>query len=132
MKTEEEEERRVRLEKRLEPNVDFDDALQVLDFEQHWMGVILYGVGVNTHKELDLEVLMALAPVISEGVSCLSFRLEDEEQLVPYGYIGEQLGHKKETRSKLMSKIMLEGFLGDDFERRLQETLVGISLGSST
>jgi hypothetical protein len=65
-------------------------------------------------------------------VSCLSFRLEDEEQLVPYGYIGEQLGHKKETRSKLMSKIMLEGFLGDDFERRLQETLVGISLGSST
>jgi hypothetical protein len=31
MKTEEEEERRVRLEKRLEPNVDFDDSLQVLD-----------------------------------------------------------------------------------------------------
>jgi hypothetical protein len=31
MKTEEEEERRVRLEKRLEPNVDIDDALQVLD-----------------------------------------------------------------------------------------------------
>jgi hypothetical protein len=40
---------------------------------------------------------MALAPVISEGVSCLSFRLEDEEQLVPYGYIGEQLGHMKEA-----------------------------------
>jgi hypothetical protein len=34
MKTEEEEERRVRLEKRLEPNVDFDDALQVLDSTQ--------------------------------------------------------------------------------------------------
>jgi hypothetical protein len=31
MKTEEEEERRVRLEKRLEPNVHFNDALQVLD-----------------------------------------------------------------------------------------------------
>jgi hypothetical protein len=78
---------------------------------------------VNTHKELDLDVLMALARVISEGVSCLSFLLEDEEQLVPYGYIGEQLGHKKEARSKLMSKkIMLEGFFGDDFERRLQET----------
>jgi hypothetical protein len=43
------------------------------------MGVILYGVGVNTHKELDLEVLMILAPVINEGVSCLSFHLEDEE-----------------------------------------------------
>jgi hypothetical protein len=33
MKTEEEE-RRVRLEKRLEPNVDFHDALQVLDSTQ--------------------------------------------------------------------------------------------------
>jgi hypothetical protein len=33
MKTEEEE-RRVRLEKRLEPDVDFDDALQVLDSTQ--------------------------------------------------------------------------------------------------
>jgi hypothetical protein len=64
-----------------------------------------------------------LALVIDEGVSCLSFHLEDEEQLVPYGYIGEQLGHKKEARSKLMFKEkMLEGFLGDDFERRLQET----------
>jgi hypothetical protein len=34
MKTEEEEERRVRLQKRLEPNVDFDDALEVLDSTQ--------------------------------------------------------------------------------------------------
>jgi hypothetical protein len=59
---------------------------------------------VNTHKELDLEVLMKLAPVINEGVSCLSFLLEDEEQLVPYAYIGELLGYKKEARSKLMSK----------------------------
>jgi hypothetical protein len=64
MKTEEEEERRVRLEKRLEPNVDFDDALQVLDstqisnLEQPWVGAILHGVSVNTHKELDLEVLI--------------------------------------------------------------------------
>jgi hypothetical protein len=110
MKTGEEEERRVRLEKRLKPNVDFDDTLQVLDstrisnLEQPWMGAILYGVGVNTHKELDLEVLMILAPVINEGVLCLSFHLEDEEQLVPCGYIGELLGYKKEARSKLMSK----------------------------
>jgi hypothetical protein len=29
-----------------------------------------------------------LALVIDEGVLCLSFHLEDEEQLVPYGYIG--------------------------------------------
>jgi hypothetical protein len=47
-------------------------------------------------------------------VSCLSFRLEDEEQLVPYGYTGELLGHRKEAQSKLMSeKKMLEGFLGE-------------------
>jgi hypothetical protein len=43
----EEEERRVHLEKRLKPNVDFDDSLQVLDstrisnLEQPWMGAIL-------------------------------------------------------------------------------------------
>jgi hypothetical protein len=45
-----------------------------------------------------------LAPVIDEGVSCLSFHLEDEEQLVPYGYIGELLSYKKEAQSKLVSK----------------------------
>jgi hypothetical protein len=59
------------------------------------VGAILYGVGVNTHKELDSEALMTLAPVLSEGVSCLSFHLEDEEQLVSYGYVGELLGYKK-------------------------------------
>jgi hypothetical protein len=84
--------------------------------------VILYEVGVNTHEELDLEVIMILASVIKEGVSCLSFHLEDEEQLVPCGYIRELLSYKKEVRSKLMSKKMLERFLGDDFERRLQGT----------
>jgi hypothetical protein len=66
---------------------------------------------------------MTLAPDISEGVSCLSFFLEDEEKLVPYGYIEELLDYKKEARSKLVSrKKMLEGFLGNDFERRLQGT----------
>jgi hypothetical protein len=68
------------------------------------MGAILYGVGVNTHKELDSKVLMTLALVSNEGVSCLSFCLKDEEQLVPYGYIGELLCYKKEARRKLMSK----------------------------
>jgi hypothetical protein len=66
---------------------------------------------------------MTLAPIINEGVSCLSFRLEDEKQLVPYGCIGELLGYKKEARSKLMSKKkMLGGFLGNDLEKRLQGT----------
>jgi hypothetical protein len=68
------------------------------------MGAILYGVGVNTHKDLDSEVLMTLAMVINEGVSCPSFHLEDEKQLVPCGYIGELLGYRKEAWSKLMSK----------------------------
>jgi hypothetical protein len=68
------------------------------------VGAILCEVGVNTHKELDSEVLMTLAPVINEGVSCLSFCLEYENQLVPYGYIGELLGYKKEARSKLKFK----------------------------
>jgi hypothetical protein len=59
---------------------------------------------VNTHKKLDSEVLMTLALVTNEGVPCLSFRLEDEKKLVPYGYIGELLGYNKDARSKLMSK----------------------------
>jgi hypothetical protein len=130
MKMEEEKEMRVRLEKRLVPNFDFvDNTLQVLDsirisnLEQPWMSAILYGVGVNTHKELDSEVLMILAPVINEGVSCLSFHLEDEEQLVPCRYIGELFSYKKEAQSKLTSKKKnVRRILGDDFERRLQGT----------
>jgi hypothetical protein len=46
------------------------------------MGAIFYGVSVNTHKEIDLEVLMTLAPFMNEGVSCLLFHHEDEEQLL--------------------------------------------------
>jgi hypothetical protein len=57
---------------------------------------------------------MTLAPAINERVSCLSFRPEDEEQLVPYGYIGELLDYKKEAQSKLMSKKkLLERFFGE-------------------
>jgi hypothetical protein len=74
--------------------------------------VLFFKVGANTHKEFDSEVLMTLAPVINEGVSCLSFRLEDEEQLVPYGYIGELLGHKKEARRKLMTKKNVRRIFG--------------------
>jgi hypothetical protein len=73
-----------------------------------------------------------LTLVIDEGVSCLSFRLEDEKKLVPYGYIGELLGYKKEARSKLM----FGRTFGNDFERKLQGTqnfyLSGFLWGSST
>jgi hypothetical protein len=73
---------------------------------------------------------MTLAPVINEGVSCLSFRLEKEKQLVPYGYIGELFGYKKEARSKLMSngrRIFGECFR-DKIRRNPKFLLVGISL----
>jgi hypothetical protein len=46
-------------------------------------------------------------------VSCLSFLLEDEEQLVPYGYIKKPLGPKKEALEQdEVQKNMLEGFWG--------------------
>jgi hypothetical protein len=44
------------------------------------------GVLANTHKEFTLEILMTMAPILDEGVSSLSFRLEGVEQVVPYEY----------------------------------------------
>jgi hypothetical protein len=46
-------------------------------------------------------------------VSCLSFRLEDEEKLVPYGYIRELLSPKKEAPEQVeVQQNVLEGFWG--------------------
>jgi hypothetical protein len=64
---------------------------------------------------------MTLAPIINEGVSCLSPRLEDEEQLVTYGYIGELLGCKKKVLEQVeVQENMLEGFWrmisGEDYK----------------
>jgi hypothetical protein len=42
------------------------------------------GVSANTHKEFASEILMTIAPILHEGVSSISFRLEGVEQLVPY------------------------------------------------
>jgi hypothetical protein len=54
-----------------------------------------------------------LAPVIDEGVSCLSFRHEGEGQLVPYGYIKELLSPNKEAPEQVeVQENMLEGFWG--------------------
>jgi hypothetical protein len=44
------------------------------------------GVSANTHKEFTLEILMTMAPILDEGVSSLSFRLEGVEQVVSYEY----------------------------------------------
>jgi hypothetical protein len=112
---EEEEERFVHLERRLVPNVNFDGTLQVLGFYSYNYQILsnlgwvkfFNGVGVSTHKEL------SLAPVTDEEVSCLSFRLEDEELLVPYGYFRELLGPNKEAPEQVEDQQnMLEGFLG--------------------
>jgi hypothetical protein len=43
-------------------------------------------------QEASLGYSYTLAPVIDEGVSYLSFHLEDEEQLVPYRATRSQEG----------------------------------------
>jgi hypothetical protein len=94
--TEEKEKKLARLEKRLVANVDFDDqALNILGcgMDIYYMLVHLGWVqlsnemSANTHKEFSLEILMTMAPILDEGVSSLSFRLEGIQQVVPYEYI---------------------------------------------
>jgi hypothetical protein len=108
---EEEEEKLARLEKRLVANVDFDDqALNLLGFgmDIYYMlghlGWVQFsnGVSAKTHKEFALEILMTMAPILDEGVSSLSFRLEGVEQVVPYECIRDLLGFQKGTRNKWM------------------------------
>jgi hypothetical protein len=53
-------------------------------------------VSAKTHKELDLEILITMAPILDEGVSSLSFRLEGNEQ-----YIRELLGFQKGAREQV-------------------------------
>jgi hypothetical protein len=83
--SEEEEERLSRLEKRLVPNVEFDDqALYNLGFRTDiyymlgHLGWVQFsnGVSEDTHKEFALEIFMTIAPILDDGVQSLSFRLE--------------------------------------------------------
>jgi hypothetical protein len=71
--------------KRLVANVDFDDqTLNYLGFgtDIYYMlghlGWVKFsnGVSANTYKEFALQILMTIAPILDEGVQCLSFRLE--------------------------------------------------------
>jgi hypothetical protein len=57
------------------------------------------GVSANTHKEFALEILMTMEPILHEGVSSLSFRLEEIQQVVPYQYIRQLLGFQREPRN---------------------------------
>jgi hypothetical protein len=68
-------------------------------------------VSANTHKEFALEILMAMAPILDEGVSNLSFQLEGIQQVVPYENIRELLGFQKRTLKKVdVPEGMLDGF----------------------
>jgi hypothetical protein len=53
------------------------------------------GVSANTQKELALEILMTMAPILDEVVPSLSPRLEGNQQVVPYEYIKALLGFQK-------------------------------------
>jgi hypothetical protein len=50
--------------------------------------------------EFALEILMTMAPILDEGVSSLSFRLEGIQQVVPYEIIRELLDFQKEAPEK--------------------------------
>jgi hypothetical protein len=110
------------LEKRLVANVDFDDqALNSLGFgtDIYYMlghlGWVQFsnGVSANTHKEFSLEILMTMVPILDEGVSSLSFRLEGIQQVVPYENIRELLCFQKGAPEKV---DVLEGML-DEFRK---------------
>jgi hypothetical protein len=118
--SEEEEEKLSRLEKRVVANVDFDDqALNSLGFGMNiyymlrHLGWVQFsnGVSANTHKEFALEILMTMAPILDEGVSSLSFRLEGIQQVVPFEHIRELLGFQKGAPEKVdVPEGMLDRF----------------------
>jgi hypothetical protein len=118
--SEEEEKKLSLLEKRLVANVDFDDqALNLLGFgtDIYYMlghlGWVQFsdGVSANTHKEFALEILMTMAPILDEGVPCLSFRLEGIQKVVPYEHIRELLGIQNGAPEKVdVPEGMLDGF----------------------
>jgi hypothetical protein len=102
--SEEEEKRLSRLEKRLVPNVEFDDqALYNLCFDTDiyyilgHLGWVQFsnGASADTHKEFALEILMTIAPILDDGVQSLSFHLEGVQQVVPYEHVRELLGFHK-------------------------------------
>jgi hypothetical protein len=118
--SEEEEKKLSRLEKRLVPNVDFDDqALNYLGFgtDIYYMlghlGWVQFsnGVSADTHKEFALEILMTIAPILDDGVQSLSFCLEGVQQVVPYEYVRELIGFHKGAPEKVdVPPDMLDGF----------------------
>jgi hypothetical protein len=108
--SEKEEKRLSRLEKRLVPNVEFDDqALYYLGFGTeiyHMLGHLGWvqfsnRVLADTHKEFALEILMTIAPNLDDGVQSLAFRLEGVQKVVPYEHVRELLGFHKGAPEKV-------------------------------
>jgi hypothetical protein len=118
--SEEEEKRLSRLEKRLVPNVKFDDqALYKLGFGTdiyHMLGHLGWvqfsnGVSADTHKEFALEISMTIACILDYGVQSLSFHLEGIQQVVPYEHVRELFGfHKGAPENVDVPSGMLDGF----------------------
>lgn len=66
---------------------------------------------MNTRKKFALDILMTMAPIINERVTCLSFRLEDDDQLVLYEHIRELLEFRKDALEQVdIQENVLEGF----------------------
>jgi hypothetical protein len=108
--SEEEEKRLSRLEKRLVPNVEFDDqALYNLGFGTNiyymlgHLGWVQFsnGVSADTHKEFALEILMTIAPILDDGVQILSFRLEGSNKWFSTSTLGSYLDSITELWRKL-------------------------------
>jgi hypothetical protein len=108
--SEEEEKRLSRLEKRLVPNVEFDDqALNYLGFgtDIHYMlghlGWVQFSnrVPADAHKEFALEILMTIAPILDDGVQSYHSVWRESNKWFPASMLGSYLGSIRELRRKL-------------------------------
>jgi hypothetical protein len=107
--SEEEEKKLSRLEKRLVPNVEFDDqALNYLGFgtDIYYMlghlGWVQFsnGVSTDTHKEFALVILMTIAPILDDGLQSLSFRWRESNKWFSTSMLGSYLDSIRELRRK--------------------------------
>jgi hypothetical protein len=105
-----EEERLSRLEKRLVPNIEFDDqALYTLGFgtDIYYMlghlGWVQFsnGVSADTHKGFVLEILMTIAPILDDGVQSLSFLWRESNKWFPTSMLGSYLDSIRELQRKV-------------------------------
>jgi hypothetical protein len=108
--SEEEEKKLSRLEKRLVPNVDFDDqALNYFGFDtdiyymlgHHGWVQFSSGVSADTYKEFSLEILMTIEPILDDGVQVYHSVWKESNKWFPTSMLGSYLGSIRELRRKL-------------------------------